>query len=215
MPQTAIDFFTSKRLSLMGVLTTPEGQPGRAPAFVACHPHPMLGGNMDHPLITAMCRSAGQQGIASLRFNFRGVGDSQGSFSNGPEEQHDLRAALDILKLLPGADRKRLALVGYSFGASVILDGLRRFKSAASLVLIAPPISSLRKSSIVNDKRPKLFMVGQQDRVVPSGDLQRLLDEVRPPVQFTEIPGTDHSLRAHEQEVSDRALAFLLETLGG
>ena len=211
MRQTAIDFVTSGRLSLEGVLTTPEGL-SRAGAVVVCHPHPMLGGKMDHPLVTAICNAAQQEGIASLRFNFRGVGSSDGTFGNGHSAQDDLKAAFDFLKHLPAIDSKRRALVGYSFGASVVLGGFKRCRAALGLALISPPVSAVRNSPALHEKRPKLFVVGQRDRVVPSPELQRVLDEVRPPVHFTEIPDADHSLRGRESEVADRVTQFLLST---
>ena len=214
MTQTAIDFRTSSRLSLVGILTTPEDGDALFPAFVVCHPHPTLGGDMEHPVVTAICRTAARKGIASLRFDFRGVGESQGAFSNGRAEQDDLRAAFEIVKLLPHMDANRLALVGYSFGASVILGGLGRCKAARSMALISPPLSSVRKSRIRKSKRPKLFVVGGRDRVVHPVELQSALDEVRPPVQFVEVPDADHTLMEHEQVVADHVSKFLLETLG-
>ena len=215
MRQTAISFFSSKGVSLDGVFTSPEDLPAQSPSVIVCHPHPLLGGKMQHPLVTAVCRAAHQQGIASLRFNFRGVGDSQGEFSNGEQEQDDLKAALDIVKLMPGVHRKRLAVVGYSFGASVILRGMKWLRGAGSFVLIAPPIASVRGSRLMNDRRPKLFIAGQRDRVAPSVELQKILDEVRTPLQFTEVPEADHAFEGREAEVADRVAAFLAETLGG
>ena len=217
MQQTAIDFTSTNGISLEGVLVTPEptadGLGPPFPAVVVCHPNPTLGGNMDNPLVTAICRAAHRESVASLRFNFRGVGASQGTFSSGPEVQRDVEGALKIIKLLPGVDGERLGLVGYSFGAAVVLGGLKRYNGARSLVLIAPPLSAVRKSNIKKDKRPKLFMVGQRDRVVPSVDLQRELDEVRPPVQFVELPGDNHSLSSSLDLVAERVAEFLLQTL--
>ena len=164
---------------------------------------------MDNPVVTAICSAAESQGMASLKFNFRGVGESQGQFSNGEREQYDLKAALNVLRRWPDIDPKRLALVGYSFGASVVLDGLRHCKAARSLVLIAPPISSVQGSRILKDQRPKLFLVGQRDRIVQSVELQRVLDEVRQPLEFSEIAGTDHGLSGHEDEVAERVVAFV------
>lgn len=212
MRQTAIGF-ASKNATLEGILTTPQGVRGPFRALAVCHPHPVLGGNMENSVVTAICRAADQQGMATLRFNFRGVGESQGQFSNGVEEQEDVKAALETLRHWPGIDRRRLALVGYSFGASVILGGLRRYKAARSLVLIAPPISAMQNSLINADRRPKLFIAGQNDRIAPSGELQRALDSVITPARFAEIPGADHSLRSHEQEVAERVVAFVMETL--
>lgn len=213
MPQTAVDFFAGKRLSLTGVLMRPEGLGAPVPAAVICHSHPLLRGSMAHPMVTAISQATAQQGMAALRFNFRGVGDSDGTFTNGAEEQDDIHAALEILKLLPGVDKKRLALVGYSFGASVILDGLQRYRSARSVALIAPPLSSVTRPRALKDKRPKLFVVGQRDRVVPSSDLQRALDGYRAPVEFTEVPDSNHSLEGQESFVAERVARFLLSTL--
>ena len=213
MRQTRIDFFTSKKLSLEGIFTAPEASASPCPGVVVCHPHPALGGDMEHPLVTAICRAAGREGIASLRFNFRGVGDSEGEPTNGDRERDDLGAACEILKLLPGVDPARLAIAGYSFGASVVLRGLRRCKSARAMVMIAPPLTALRRSRIAGDKRPKLFVVGQRDRIAPSVDLQTALEEVRPPVELEEVPDADHTLEGHEEAVAERVAQFLVATL--
>ena len=212
MRQTAIAF-RSKRLSLEGVLALPEGLSQPYPALVMCHPHPMLGGNMDNPVVTSVCRAATEAGFASFRFNFRGVEGSEGEFTNGDAEHNDIKSALNIMRRWPGVDGKRIALCGYSFGAGAILRGLRYFKAARSLALIAPPLSSIEESRIIKDKRPKLFVVGQNDRLVSSVELQRTLDMVREPLQFREIAGGDHSLSGLEWEVADEVTGFVAGTL--
>ena len=212
MRHTAIAF-RSKRLTLDGVLALPEGLPQPYPALVMCHPHPMLGGNMDNPIVTSVCRAATEAGFASFRFNFRGVEGSEGEFTNGIAEHNDIKSALNMVRRWPGVDGKRIALAGYSFGAGVILRGLRHFRRAHSLVMIAPPLSAISDSRIVNDKRPKLFVVGQKDRLVPSAELQRVLDGMREPLQFREISGGDHSLNGCEWEVADEVVWFAGQTL--
>ena len=208
MRQTAIAF-TSKKLSLEGVLTTPSGTSGPSPAVVVCHPHPLLGGDMDNTVVTTISRAADRAGIATLRFNFRGVGSSQGIFSNGKGEQDDVKAALDLLQHWPDVDARRLALVGYSFGASVVLGGLKHYKAARALALIAPPISTVQDATVIGDRRPKLFVVGQHDAVVSPIALQRALDKVRPPVRFVEVPGADHSLLGQEDTVARHVVEFI------
>ena len=212
MRQTAIAF-RSKRLTLEGVLSLPQGLPQPYPAIVMCHPHPMLGGNMDNPIVTSVCRAATEAGFASFRFNFRGVEGSEGEFRNGDAEHEDIRAALTMTRKWPGIDGKRIALGGYSFGAGVILRGLRHFKAARVLALIAPPLSSIGDSRIMKDKRSKLFIVGQNDRLVSSVELQRVLDGVREPLQFREIAGGDHSFTGCEWEAADALVGFVRETL--
>lgn len=213
MRQTAIGFESKKKVNLAGILTTPDELPGPYPVLLLCHPHPMLNGNMDHPVISAIVSLADNQGFATLRFNFRGVGDSEGSFSNGEGEQDDVRAALKVLRVWPGLDKNRIGVVGYSFGASVILRGLKHYKAAKTIALIAPPISYLQKSKILNDKRPRLFVGGTNDRVSPSLDVQRALDTARQPVQFQEIPDADHSLRNYEHIVAGHVVDFAGTTL--
>ncbi len=211
--QTAIAF-RCKRLTLEGVLTLPEELPPPYSAVVMCHPHPMLGGNMDNGVVTSVCRAAGEAGFASFRFNFRGVEGSEGEFKGGEEEHEDIKAALDMVRRWPGVDGRRIALAGYSFGAGVILRSLRHFRRANSLVLIAPPLSSISESRIVRDKRRKLFVVGQEDRLVTSVELQRVLDGVREPLQFREIEGADHSLSGREWEVADEVVGFVRQSSG-
>ena len=212
MRQTAIAF-KSKRLTLEGVLTLPEELPPPYPAIVMCHPHPMLGGNMDNPIVTSVCRAASEAGFAALRFNFRGVEGSEGDFEGGEKAHDDIKAALNVMRRWPGVDGKRIALAGYSFGAGVILRELRHFKRARALALIAPPLSSLENSRIIKDKRPKLFVAGQHDRLVSSVELQRALDAVREPLQFREIAGADHSLTGHEWDVADEVVGFARQAL--
>lgn len=214
MRQSAIGF-RSGRLTLEGVISIPEELPQPYPALVMCHSHPMLGGNMDNPVVTAICRSMSGLGFATLRFNYRGVEGSEGEFTNGKREGDDVKAALNLMRHWHGIDNKRITLAGYSFGAVLILRNLRHYKAAKSLALIAPPVSSVSDSTIKEDKRSKIFVVGQNDRVAPSVDLQRTLDEVRQPVQFREIPGADHSLRGYEAQAAEYVAVFVAETLKG
>ena len=213
MRQTAI-VFRSKRVTLEGVIAMPKELPQPYPAIVMCHPHPLLGGNMDNSVVASVCRAASEAGFASFRFNFRGVEGSEGDFANGESTHEDIKAALNIMRRWQGVDRKRIALCGYSFGAGAILRGLRHLKTARVLALIAPPLSTVAESRIVKDKRPKLFVVGKDDRLVSSVRLQRALDGVREPVQFREIADGDHSLNGREWEVADEVVEFVSQVFG-
>ncbi len=212
MRQTSIGF-VSKSLTLEGVLTTPVDTVGPHHGLVVCHPHPVLGGNMDHPVITTICKIADMHGIATLRFNFRGVGSSEGLFSNGSSEKEDAKSALNVLRSWPNINSKKVAVAGYSFGASVLLDGVSHYKAARSLVLISPPVSAVERSRIRKDKRPKIFLSGQKDKLSPSIDLQRLLDDFPTSVHFREIPNADHTMRGHEVELAELVIDFVSSTM--
>ena len=173
----------------------------------------MFGGDMESPVVTAICKAAVAEGIASFRFNFRGVGESEGEFSNGEGEREDLKSALNMLKRWPGIDRKRLAVAGYSFGASIVLDGLRHLKAAQCFALVAPTISSAKGERAGRDRRPRLFIVGQRDGLVPSVELQRALDGMKSPAQLFEVPGADHGLLGHETTVAEKVAEFVKDNL--
>ena len=209
MRQSAIGFY-SKKLELEGVIASPQDSgAGEAPAIVVCHSHPMLGGNMNDPVVGSVCGAAVREGMFALRFNFRGVGDSQGEFTNGKEEHNDIKSALNVMRHWPTVNSKRIALVGYSIGATTILDGYRHFGRAAAVVLVAPTLGALRSRRFNRDKRPRLVIAGSEDRVAPSLEIQRILDDCRGPIQFHETIGADHSMRGHHSEIGDVTAEFL------
>ena len=218
MRQTAIQFY-SHDMALEAVLSTPgdssshsSSGPTKHGLVIVCHPHPLLGGNMDNALIIAICRALDTLDLASLRFNFRGVKGSEGRFSNGPGEQDDLLAAMDAMTHWPGIDRKRMAVAGYSFGAGVTLGLMDKLKAARSFAVVAPPISATRSMSVAGE-RPILFVAGTNDRISPPIDLQRALDEIEGPVKFTEVTDADHTLAGRETEVAETVADFLARAL--
>ena len=208
MRQTAITFLSSG-LSLDGVLALPDNAPRRCPAAAVCHPHPALGGNKDNTVVTAICRALAAEGIASLRFDFRGVGSSEGSFTNGEREGTDVEGALDALRHWPGIDGRRLAVAGYSFGAGVILRSAKRLKAAKSLALIAPPVSAVRSDDVRRYRGPMLFAAGERDRISSPVELQRALDELPGIVRFHMAAGADHSMAGAEAALAKRVAEFI------
>lgn len=183
------------------------------PALVVCHSHPMLGGSMDDAVVVAICRATDAIGAATLRFNFRGVGESEGQFTNGVEEHHDARAALDVLRRWPGINGKRLAIAGYSFGAAMILDGLGRLKAARAVALVAPTVQAVRSKRFQHDGRPRLVIASRDDKIAPSLVIQRELDEARQPLRFEELATADHSMRGHEAEIGRLVADFVSGSL--
>jgi alpha/beta superfamily hydrolase len=166
---------------------------------------------MASPVITSVARALDRHGVATLRFNFRGVGSSQGKFANGSEEVADVRSAIDLFRKWPGVDSKRLVLVGYSFGAQVILRGLSNYGAAKALVLVSPPLSSFTDSKVGNEKRPKLFLVGEKDKLVSAQRLQEAVDALPQPCTMEIVLGADHSWGGHEAELAEKVAQFVVQ----
>ena len=147
---------------------------------------------MDSPVVTTAAGACQGQGLATLRFNFRGVGGSRGAWDEGRGEQDDVRAALAFLgqRLSPTA---ALALAGYSFGASMAARVATGSDRLAGLALIAPPLASpgWQPLSAFHVEGPILLVAGRDDQYCPP-DALAALGRMIPAATLTVVDGTDH-----------------------
>jgi alpha/beta superfamily hydrolase len=194
-------------IELEGLLQLPDGE-GPFPAVVVCHPYPPGGGTMEVPLVQAISRALAEAGIAALRFNFRSVGVSGGTFDNGRGEVDDVAGALDWLGAQPIADPDRLALVGYSFGAAMALFEAARNDCPQVLALIGTPLRWDLPLPIIDD-RPCLLVAGERDQLCPAPDLHRLARQLKGDVKVHIVADADHFLFGHEGEVAGVVADFL------
>jgi uncharacterized protein len=175
--------------TLEGALALP---PGARAGVVVCHPHPLYGGDMDNPVVLAASRACTEAGLATLRFNFRGVGDSGGAWDDGRGEQDDVRAALACLgQALP--EPARLALAGYSFGAAMAASVASAGLPLAGLALIAPPLAMRpwQPTPALAVDGPILLVVGRADQYC-SGTAVVQLGHALPKATVTVFDGVDH-----------------------
>ena len=141
---------------------------------------------MHNSVVVAVCRAVVEAGIAALRFNFRGVGRSQGGFGDGIGERDDVLAALAYLRGLEGVDPAKVGLVGYSFGAAVAL--LAADEQMVALVAISPPsIGSTIPPLAV--RCPTLLIAGDRDDVAPTGWLNTLAGVIGSHCRVEVVPG--------------------------
>jgi alpha/beta superfamily hydrolase len=197
--------------SLEAALALPPGAPL---GVVICHPHPRYGGAMDSPIVVAAAEACARRGLATLRFNFRGVGASAGTWDEGRGEQDDVRAALAHLRrqLAPPA---RVALAGYSFGASMATAVAAGGEPLAGLALIAPPLATpgWQHPGPLAIEGPLLVAAGSEDPYCPPMALATLATLI-PEATITVIDGTDHFFSAGLQALDD-ALADWAAKLSG
>ncbi|HXF51276.1 MAG TPA: CocE/NonD family hydrolase [Dehalococcoidia bacterium] len=198
----------SGSLSLEGVLHLPEWTPG--PAVVVCHPHPLYGGDMHNGVVLGVCRTAVEEGCVALRFNFRGVGGSEGTYDGGRGERDDAIAAVEWLRSRPEADLSRVCLAGYSFGALVACAAAACVPSLAALVLISPPAAA-GDLSIPADT-PTLVIAGDADQFAPADALRAAVcGDSRTRLEL--IEGADHFWWDGAERLFAAVRAFLRETL--
>jgi len=188
-------------LLLEGILETPQEVAPPMPAAVLCHPHPLFGGNMHNNVIRALRNGFLEKGIATLRFNFRGTGRSDGKHGNGIDEMEDVRAAIDFLASASEVDPARLVVAGYSFGCWVGLRAAHRDQRPKSLVGISPPLDSYDFSFMTSELRPKLLIVGDRDFVCSVKAFEKLTQEVPMPKMTAILKGADHFHFGTEQHL--------------
>lgn len=200
-------------LSLEGVSHIPEG-PGPFPAVVVCHPHPLYGGTMDNNVVYAVCQALCRKGILALRFNFRGVGRSQGMVG-GMGDPEDVIAAVSFIASVEKVDGGRIGLCGYSAGAVAAfanspMDG--RIEAAAA---ISPPLSMVSLDGLRGYTKPKLIVTGSRDDFTRLEDFQRFFQSLAEPKQCQVIPGADHFWWGYEDQVGETVASFFISALRG
>jgi len=182
---SAVTLDVGGSVSLEALVAVPAGAAG---GVVLCHPHPLYGGDMDSPVVVRAAEACAARRLATLRFNFRGVGGSTGAHDDGRGEQQDTRAALAALqRQLPGG--APIGLAGYSFGAAVAA-AVAADTPLAGLALIAPParIMPARTPAVSG---PCLVIVGADDQYCSPASLQAIR-EAFPGITLRVIDGADH-----------------------
>ncbi|MGD9064370.1 MAG: alpha/beta hydrolase, partial [Desulfobacterales bacterium] len=151
---------------------------------VITHPHPLYGGNMDNNVVDAIGRVYRQNGYTSLRFNFRGVGNSQGSHDNGIGEQADVLAAVSYLADL---GIEQIDLAGYSFGAWInALSSINEPRSA-NMIMISPPVAFIDFGTISDLGSLRLIVTGSLDDIAPPDLIEKCYGGWNSEAQFEVI----------------------------
>ena len=194
-PRTTQQLIKGPAGTLELLLDAPELPLGQAPRGVAviAHPHPLFGGTMENKVVQTLARAFVQTGWQAVRFNFRGVGASQGGYDEGHGELQDLLAVVNQCapRALAGGG---LALAGFSFGAFVTTlaaEQLGTERSITKLVLVGTAASRFAVVPIAPELHAQTLVVhGEQDDTVPLADVLAWARPQKLPV--TVIPGVEH-----------------------
>src|SRR5713101_4343610 len=183
--------FRSGDLTLEGLLANPGGD---APAAVVCHPHPMYGGSMFNNVVDAILSALWQLGYSTLRFNFRGVGASEGEHDGGRGVRED------------GA-----VMAGYSFGAMVAVAAGYEHADVSRIVAVALPLAMTQAQVPDGASKPLLLVSGDHDSYSPVAGLTTLRERIGESAQLDIIKGADHFFGGNEAELS-RVIATSLRS---
>lgn len=210
MPQ--LRFPSRDGTSLCGRLTLPDDPHGGV--VVLCHPHPRHGGSMEAWMLPFLQRELVGDGWTGLRFDFRGVGTSDGSFDHGRGEQDDVAGAIDHVRAeLP--EGRPLLLGGWSFGATVSLQHALTDDRVDAWFGVGLPhrtgmadIPTTHPTSLHDWDVPKLFVHGTADQFTPLERIEELVEAAADPVGLVAIEGGDHYLADRRDELGGAVRAF-------
>jgi len=173
---------------------------------VITHPHPLYGGDMHNNVVAAIARGYRQKSYTTLRFNFRGVGNSQGSYGDGVGEQEDVRAAVSYLVDL---SIEQIDLAGYSFGAWVNALAIINEPQLENMIMVSPPVAFLDFSPISDLGSLRLIVTGSRDDIAPPDLIKKSYAGWNAEAQFEVINGADHFYMGYLEKLETVLTAYL------
>lgn len=180
-----------------------EASPPRRGSAVFAHPHPMHGGTLHNKVVYRAALALARSGWETLRFNFRGVGVSEGRYDAGRGEVEDFQAALDEAERTAG---RPIVAGGFSFGSAVGLKAAAGDPRVAAFVALGVPLATESGRMVPVPVVPSLFVVGENDRFGPPEDLARFLAGRH---RMVVIPGADHFFEGQLDLLGETILEFL------
>ncbi len=195
--------------NLQGLLSDASADAARAVAVI-CHPHPQHGGTMHNKVAHTLARTLAALGLVTVRFNFRGVGASEGAYADGLGEVEDAVAVLDFARQRwPG---RPLWLGGFSFGGMVAIAaaGQRRIDR---LVTVAPPVYRMDMATVSQPDCPWLILIGDEDELVDVDAVIAWVNELEPGPHLIVLQGVDHFFHGRLTQLKDCLIEWTYEEL--
>jgi len=197
---------------LEGILDEPENVQKPVGVAVVCHPHPLHEGTMRNTIVFRTARALRAAGFVTLRFNFRGVEESEGEHDGEGAEEQDAAAALDYLaQRYPGLP---MWGAGFSFGSRTIAGLAAKDQRIERVVLVAFPVAAYDCSFILEVKQPGFLIFGSVDEFGTKAQLNRQFPELPERLEMEEIEGGDHFFRGRTPLMEEAVRAYAVRSLG-
>lgn len=183
-----------------------------APIALVLHPHPQFGGTMNNRIVYELFYAFHRRNFSVLRFNFRGVGRSQGAFDGGIGELSDAAAALDWMQM-QNPNAQTCWVIGFSFGAWIGMQLLMRRPEIQAFISVAPPANVYDFSFLAPCPSSGLIIHGRNDQVAPEGDVQKLVERLSAQRGITihqkKVEGANHFFESHVNELIENVEEYL------
>ena len=183
-----------------------------APAAILLHPHPQHGGTMNNKVVYSLYQSFIKRGFSTLRFNFRGVGRSQGVFDSGQGELSDAASALDWMQT-NNPNAQTCWIAGFSFGAWIGMQLMMRRPEISGFISIAPPANIYDFSFLAPCPASGLILHGDKDDVVPVSSVDKLSQKLQKQktieIDYRVVKGCDHFFQGHLDEMIGHVDGYL------
>ncbi|MCC7045516.1 MAG: alpha/beta hydrolase [Alphaproteobacteria bacterium] len=187
-----------------------------APIALILHPHPQYGGTMNNKVVYTLFHTFARLGFSTLRFNFRGVGRSQGTFNRGEGELSDAASALDWLQTY-NPNARGCWIAGFSFGAWISMQLLMRRPEISGFISVAPPANLFDFTFLAPCPASGLIVHGNSDDVVPQEAVQKLVDKLKHQkdihIQFKVADGANHFFADQMEQLAEIVTEYLTQRL--
>lgn len=188
------------------------GKSPTAPIALILHPHPQHGGTMNNKVVYSLFQAFAERDFATLRFNFRGVGRSQGAYDRGEGELSDAASALDwVQSINPNA--RSVWVAGFSFGAWISMQLLMRRPEIESFISVAPPANMLDFSFLAPCPSSGMIVHGGADEIVPEPSVEKLVQKIQQQrgveIDYRIVPGAGHFFTHELDQVITSAEEYL------
>ncbi len=183
-----------------------------APIALMLHPHPQHGGTMNNKVVYNLYQTFARRGFSVLRFNFRGVGRSQGVYDRGEGELSDAASALDWMQSI-SENAQACWIAGFSFGAWIGMQLLMRRPEITGFVSVAPPANQYDFSFLAPCPSSGLVVQGNRDEIVPEAAVAKLVDKLSQQrgiaIDYRVVPGANHFFSEHMDELTGHVNDYL------
>lgn len=180
-------------------VSRPEND-GTPPIAIVCHPHPLYGGTMSNKVVTTLVKTYQSLGFMTIRFNFRGIGQSSGHYDDGKGELDDLLSVLHFAT--QQTPLSAVYLAGFSFGAYIATKAASQEK-IAHLVAVAPPVHHFSMQAL-NPTCRWIIVQGDQDEIVPADEVYAFAASRANPPQILRFDTATHFFHGHLKELQER-----------